>query len=43
MRRKTKSYTLEAGNVDLKTGDPRGIQGKKSGGRGAQMFAPKKW
>ncbi len=39
--KKNKSYTLEAGSVDLKPGDRVELKGKKSGGDGgAQMFAP---
>src|SRR6266403_1351749 len=41
--KKNKSYTLEAGSVDLKPGDRVELKGKKSGGDGgAQMFAPTK-
>ena len=41
--KKNKSYTLEAGGVDLKAGDRVELKGKKSGGDGgAQMFAPTK-
>jgi hypothetical protein len=41
--KKNKSYTLEAGSVDLKAGDRVELKGKKSGGDGgAQMFAPTK-
>ena len=41
--KKNKSYTLEAGGVDLKAGDRVELKGKKWGGNGgAQMFAPTK-
>lgn len=41
--KKSKSYTLEAGSVDVKPGDRVQLKGKKSSGNGgAEMFEPTK-
>ncbi|HEY4816607.1 MAG TPA: hypothetical protein VIH67_04205 [Candidatus Acidoferrum sp.] len=41
--KKNKSYTLEAGSVDVKAGDHVQLKGKKSSGNGgAEMFEPTK-
>lgn len=41
--KKNKSYTLEAGSVDVKPGDRVELKGKKSSGNsGAEMFEPTK-
>jgi hypothetical protein len=41
--KKNKSYTLEAGSVDVKPGDHVQLKGKKSSGNGgAEMFEPTK-
>ena len=41
--KKNKSYTLEAGSVEVKPGDRVELKGRKSSGNGgAEMFAPTK-